>query len=98
MCGSQHKTIETIMSEDPVVGEEIEPHTQVEELLEVKIPGDESLTIKSSVITVKYFVHVTLAIPHSFDLHVNLPVVLTARKVIDDLREKKKNQIGRAHV
>src|SRR5699024_6322320 len=31
MCGSRHKTIETIMSEDPVVGEEIESHTQVEE-------------------------------------------------------------------
>ena len=60
MCGARHKTIETTMSEEPIVGKEVQAHTNVEELLDVKIPSDESLTIKSSVITVKYFVHVTL--------------------------------------
>src|SRR5699024_1957942 len=53
MCGSRHKTIETALSEDPIVGKEVEAHTNAEELLEVTIPPNESLTIKSSVITVK---------------------------------------------
>ena len=83
MCGARHKTIETTMSNEPICGTEIAPHTEVNELLTVPIPVDESLTIKSSVITVKYFVHVTLDIPHSFDLHINLPVVLTSKKLID---------------
>jgi len=72
-----------------VLGAEIAPHSQVEEVLSVTIPTDESLSIKSSVITVKYFVHVTLDIPHSFDLHINLPVVLTSQKVLDAAKEKK---------
>ena len=91
MCGSRHKTIETTMSEQPIIGKQVEPHTKVEDLLDVKIPSDESLTIKSSVITVKYFVEVTLDIPHSFDLHLNLPIVVTSRKVIDELHEKRKD-------
>lgn len=88
MSGVRHKTIESILTEEPVVGPEIEPHKEEEALLVVKIPSDEALSIKSSVITVKYFVHVTLGIPHSFDLHVNLPIVVTSRRVIEDLREK----------
>jgi len=83
MCGHRHKTIESVMSQEPITGAEIEPHNQSEERLKVAIPTNEALSIKSSVITVKYFVHVTLDIPHSFDLHVNLPVVLTAKAVID---------------
>src|SRR5699024_4752950 len=83
MCGSRHKTIDTTMSEEPIVSKEIEPHTSVEELLKWKINSKDPLSIKSSIITVKYYVHVTLAIPHSFDLHINLPVVVTSRKVID---------------
>src|SRR5699024_8598323 len=74
MCDSRHKTIETTMPDEPIVGKEIEPHSYTEEMIDVKIPSDESLTIKSTVITVKYYVHVTLDIPHSFDLHINLPV------------------------
>ena len=88
MCGSRHKTIETTLSNDPINGTEIEPHSEAVEVLHVKVPSDESLTIKSSVITVKYFVHVTLDIPHSFDLHINLPVVLTSARVIESLRNQ----------
>ena len=91
MCHSRHKTIESTMSDEPIVGREIEPHSYMEEMIGVKIPSDESLTIKSTVITVKYYVHVTLDIPHSLDLHVILPVVVTSRKVIDELNRKRKH-------
>ena len=92
MCGSRHKTIETTLSNDPIIGTEIEPHSEAVEVLHVKIPSDESLSIKSSVITVKYFVHVTLDIPHSFDLHINLPIVLTSSGIIEELRTQLGNQ------
>lgn len=88
MCGARHKTIETTLNKEPVVGAEVQPHSNVDEVLSIKIPSDESLTIKSQVITVKYFVHITLDIPHSFDLHINLPVVLTSSKVMEDLRHQ----------
>lgn len=61
MCGSRHKTIETTLSDDPVTGTEVGAHAKADEVLHVKVPADESLTIKSSVITVKYFVHVVSA-------------------------------------
>lgn len=89
MCGSRHKTIETTLSNDPILGSEIQPQAEAVEVLHVKVPSDESLTIKSSVITVKYFVHVTLDIPHSFDLHINLPVVLTSARVLEVLRDRR---------
>jgi len=82
MCGAGHKTIEVPLTEEPLLGVDIEPHTRDEQLLELHIPAAESFSIKSRLITVKYFVQVTLDIPHSFDLHVNLPVVFTSRKVV----------------
>ena len=88
MCGARHKTIETTLNNDPTVGTEINPHSDADEILHVHVPSDESLTIKSSVITVKYFVHVTLDIPHSFDLHINLPVVITSARVVEMIREQ----------
>lgn len=89
MCDSRHKTVETTFPEDdPVLGTEVEPHSEAVEVLHLKVPADESLTIKSSVITVKYFVHVTLDIPHSLDLHINLPVVLTSAAVLQELQSK----------
>jgi len=89
MCDSRHKTIETTMTEAPIIGAEVAAHSYEDELLDVTIPSAESLTIKSSVITVKYFVHVTLDVPHAFDLHVNLPVVVTSRKVIQEAAKRK---------
>ncbi|KAJ6223306.1 hypothetical protein RDWZM_001851 [Blomia tropicalis] len=88
MCGARHKTIETTLNNDPTVGTEINPNSDADEILHVHVPSDESLTIKSSVITVKYFVHVTLDIPHSFDLHINLPVVITSARVVEMIREQ----------
>lgn len=89
MCGTRHKTIETTLGQDPVVGAEVTANTEVTQVLSIGIPKDESLTIKSSVITVKYYVHVTLDIPQAFDLHINLPIVLTSQRVLEKLRTQK---------
>lgn len=89
MCGTGHKTHEKVLTEEPIKGTEIAAHTQVEELLTMELPEKESLSIKSSLITVKYFIRVTLDIPHAFDLHVNLPIVLTTEAVIEELGNSK---------
>jgi len=89
MCGLRHKTIESTNPHEPVIGAQIGPHSKGEEVLDITIPSNESLSIKSSAITVKYFVRVTLDIPHSFDLYINLPVVLTAQKIIDKYRNQE---------
>lgn len=89
MSGTRHKTIENTITEEPTTGEPIAPHTEKEMAqLDVHIPKDLVLSIKSSVITVKYFVHVTLKIPHSLDLRVNLPVVITSEQVLPQTAHK----------
>ena len=45
--------------------------------ISILISEDIPLSIKCPIITVKYFIHVTLDIPHSIDLHLNLPIVVT---------------------
>lgn len=91
MCGSRHKTIETTIGE-ATLGTAVQPGGDVEELLSLVVPADESLTIKSSVISVKYFVHCTLDIPLSIDLHTNLSVIITSRDVIEAAAADRKVQ------
>src|SRR6218665_1397275 len=43
MCGARHKTIETTLNNDPIQGTEIEAHSEAVEVLNIKIPSDESL-------------------------------------------------------
>jgi hypothetical protein len=62
------------------LGQSIEGESEAAQQVSILIPADESLSIKSSLITVKYFIHITLDIPHSLDLHINLPVVLTSHQ------------------
>jgi len=82
MSGERHKTISTSLTE-PVIGGEVEAEVNNTETLFVLLPEDVSFSIKSSIITVKYFVHVTLDIPHRIDLHINLPIVVTNKHALD---------------
>lgn len=93
MCGTRHKTIQNILNDEPVVGQLVESGKESTQILSLKVPKDESLTIKSSVITVKYFLHVTLDIPHSLDLHLNLPIILSSTKVIQELAHKQDDSL-----
>src|SRR5699024_1485775 len=93
-CGSRHKAIENrFPADDSIVGVEVAPGAKKnEQLLAVPIPEAENLTIKSIHISVKYFVEVALAIPHSPDLHVNLPVVITSKDFFAEEEQSKRNR------
>ena len=70
---------------EAVEGEEVAAHTIVEDgVIAVKIPVNIPLSIKSDLITLKYFVHVTLDIPFATDIHVNLPVIVTSRAALEN--------------
>ena len=83
---NRHKTVQTTF--EPTIGTQVEAIGASE--LKVKnaqtllliIPQSIPLSIKSSILTVKYFVDVTLDIPHSFDLHINLPIIITTKSAL----------------
>lgn len=88
-CGDRHKAIENILGGEPVFGEEVAANSENADTLAIKIPPDEALSFKSSCITVRYFVHVTLDIKNSFDLHCNLPIIVTSTDTIRNLKNAK---------
>lgn len=81
MTGDRHRTLELVLGE-PSYGNEVEPNEVAEEVIEITIPARAQLTMKSNIITVKYFVHVTLDIPQNKDLHINLQFVVTNKAAI----------------
>jgi hypothetical protein len=83
MSGERHKTFETSLTE-PVTGSIVNPDSTKQEIITLQIPKDIPLSMKSSIITVKYFIHVTLDIPHTIDLHINLPVVITSKHALSN--------------
>jgi sporulation-control protein spo0M len=56
------------------------------ETLLVPVPDDTPLTMKTTIIVIKYFVHITLDIPRQFDAHINLPVAITTKRALADSR------------
>lgn len=48
-----------------------------DDILQLVVPEDAALTMKCPIISVKYFIHVTLDIPYTIDLHLDLPIVIT---------------------
>ena len=83
MCGERHKASQLPLLE-AVVGQSVEKQSNSEQVLNVPLPETACLTIKSEVISVKYFLHVTLDIPHAFDVHVNLPFVVTTLSALNN--------------
>ena len=92
MTGEKHKTIETTVS-DATFGETIENGMTGETVIELKIPEDIPLSLKCPNFTIKYFIHVTLDIPHALDLHLNLPIIITNGFALENIIWKIKNQI-----
>ena len=76
MSGDKHKTIETLLT-DPSIGRPVNAGYKKEDVLQLTIPESAALTMKNQVISVKYFIHVTLDIPYTIDLHLDLPIVIT---------------------
>lgn len=52
----------------------------------LKIPDCAPLTIKNELMVVKYFVHITLDIPMELDLHINLPIIITTKRALEETR------------
>ena len=61
----------------PIVGECVTKESNSYQKLTLTIPTDVDLSIITELIVVKYFIHVTLDIPHALDIHVDLPIVVT---------------------
>ena len=83
MCGERHKAQEVAIT-DEVHGKQVLASAQFTETLFLPIPENISLTIKSPIISIKYFVHVTLDIPHALDIHVNVPLVVATKTAIQN--------------
>ena len=83
MCGEQHKGIETTLSQ-LIVGKTVHKKTNFSETLFIPLPEDLSLSIKSGIIIIKSFIHVTLDIPHGNDLHVNVPIVVVNKSALTE--------------
>lgn len=94
---NRHKSVETRL-EPVVTGSQVAAHSLgVEEVLSLTVPTDENLTIKTPQISVKYFLEVELTIPHSPDLRLNLPVVITSKEFLQ-AAEKKGTSSGGAQI
>jgi len=77
------KSVKVALSKKFVIGAEVATTlTKVKDLIGVILPIGELLSIKNDLITVKYFLCLALDIPHSSDLGINLPIVLTPTKVL----------------
>ncbi|KAF7493000.1 Arrestin domain-containing protein 3 [Sarcoptes scabiei] len=92
MSGDRHRTLELVLVE-PIEGSEVDPTEVIEDTIEMPIPTRAQLTMKSPIITIKYFVHVTLNIPHNIDLHINLPIVITNRAALTEAMDKHQPSI-----
>jgi len=67
---------------DEIVGEEIHPGMNTNQLLSLPIPIDVPVVHNQCpFINVFYYIMVTLDIPASFDLNVKLPVIITNQKL-----------------
>ena len=79
MCGERHK--EVVITES-IVGKTVHKKTNITEIIIIPLPEDLPLSTKSGLISVMYFIHVTLDIPHAIDLHVILPIVIANKSAL----------------
>ena len=75
ILGERHKAREVVITE-AIVGKTVHKKTNLTESIFIPLPEDLSLSIKSRIISVKYFIHVALEIPFALDLQVNVPIVV----------------------
>ncbi len=81
MCGERHKAREVVITE-AIVGKTVHKKTNLTETIFIPLPEELSLSIKCGLISIKYFIHVTLDIPHAIDLHINLPIVVVNKSAL----------------
>ena len=76
MVEDKHKTVESVVSVD-TFGDKVDSDERRMSAILMTVPEGIPLSLKSDNIDVKYLVHVTLDIPHAFNLHINLPIIIT---------------------
>ena len=81
MCGERHKAKEVAVTES-IVGKTVHRNSNLTETLLIPLPEYLSLSIKSGIIRIVYFIHVFLDIPNAIDLHVNVPIVIVNKFVL----------------
>jgi hypothetical protein len=84
LAKNRHHSIEKHL--EPIQGNPVVKGKPGMDKLLLAIPEQCPLTIKNELMVVKYYVHVTLDIPMELDLHINLPIIITTRRALDETR------------
>lgn len=85
MTDSRHHSIEQHF--EAVKGKEVVRSKPGLDQLFLEIPSTCPLTIKNELIVFKYFIHVTLDIPLELDLHINLPIIITTKRALEETKD-----------
>ncbi|KAJ6223307.1 hypothetical protein RDWZM_001852 [Blomia tropicalis] len=65
---------------DPCMAEQLESGQNGTQTVTIPVPTTCSISLKSPLITVRYFVHISMDIPQSIDLTINLPFIVTTER------------------
>lgn len=80
-CNQVHRTLESCLTPEPYsTTEAVPPNSSATALIKVPLATNLVVSLSSPLITVKYFVHVSLDLPHAMDLVVNVPFIVTTRR------------------
>lgn len=80
-CNQVHRTLESCLTSEPYsTTEAVPPNSSATALIKVPLATNLVVSLRSPLITVKYFVRVCLDLPHAMDLVVNVPFIVTTRR------------------
>ena len=58
----------------------------------MEVPADAPISIKNELIVFKYYIHITLDIPLELDLHINLPIIITTKRALEETRSSPESK------
>lgn len=79
-CNQVHRILETCLTHDPVVSQLVDANQSISDTVTLPLSNKLVLSLKNPLITVKYYVYVTLDIPQMLDLHLKLPFIMTTKQ------------------
>ena len=75
------RTLETSLSDEPYTVPVVPPQHSITQIIQVPLSPNLVVSLYSALITVKYFVHISIDIPqHIVELNMNLPFVVTTER------------------
>jgi len=90
MTKNRHHSIEQHF--EAVKGKDVARGQPGLDQLFLEIPESCPLTIKNELIVFKYFIHITLDIPMELDLHINIPIIITTKRALEETRGSPKSR------